>query len=147
MPGRRPHPLTPAVGASSVQIVTNSFIAAGGDNYPIFEDAPVGDKVNLGLGYEQALLAYILSFPEEGGLPTIPDTDPRYVDPRRRGPVLDRLDERELASRRYEREESHAPGHRPHARRGPDGLGVRIRTRLFHHPGSERDRLRPARHR
>jgi hypothetical protein len=38
-----------------VRIVTNSFTAAGGDNYPTFEDAFGRDRVNLGLGYEQAL--------------------------------------------------------------------------------------------
>jgi hypothetical protein len=64
-----------------VRIVTNSFTAAGGDNYPTFEDAFGRDRVNLGLGYEQALLAYILSFPEMLGLPTIPATDIRYADP------------------------------------------------------------------
>ncbi len=63
-------------GPPSVRIVTNSFTAAGGDNYPTFEDAFGSDRVNLGLGYEQALLAYILSFPEMLGLPTIPGQSP-----------------------------------------------------------------------
>ena len=52
-----------------------------GTTYPTFEDAPGGDKVNLGLGYEQALLAYIMSFPEMLGLPTIPATDIRCAGP------------------------------------------------------------------
>jgi hypothetical protein len=64
-----------------VRIVTNSFTAAGGDNYPTFEDAFGRDRVNLGLPGTSRHCAYMLSFPEMLGLPTIPATDIRYADP------------------------------------------------------------------
>jgi 2',3'-cyclic-nucleotide 2'-phosphodiesterase (5'-nucleotidase family) len=66
-------------GGPSVRMVTNSFTAAGGDNYRRSMMRPP-PTVNLGLQYEQALLTYILSFPETLGLPTIPGTDDLYAD-------------------------------------------------------------------
>jgi len=65
-------------GAPAVDLVTNSFTAAGGDNFPTFEDA--AKKTNLGISYEQALYDYLLTFPKAAsGLPTIPATDARYT--------------------------------------------------------------------
>jgi 5'-nucleotidase len=65
-------------GAPSVRIVTNSFTAAGGDNYPTLRD--LTDKVQLPATYEQALVEYLLEFPiGASGLPTIPASDPRYA--------------------------------------------------------------------
>ncbi|MEW6581787.1 MAG: choice-of-anchor I family protein, partial [Actinomycetota bacterium] len=68
-------------GAPAVSIVTNSFTAAGGDNYPWLRDAP--GKVNLAGTYEQAWVEYLTSLPAQtvGGasLPTIPDENPDYA--------------------------------------------------------------------
>lgn len=64
------------VGAPSVTVVTNSFTAEGGDNYPTFAKLT---KVGFGISYEQALYDYLLSFPKNSaGLPEVPDTDGRY---------------------------------------------------------------------
>jgi 2',3'-cyclic-nucleotide 2'-phosphodiesterase (5'-nucleotidase family) len=61
-----------------VTVVTNSFTAGGGDNYPTFENAT--KKTNFGVSYEQALYDYLLSFPRgANGLPTVPATDARYL--------------------------------------------------------------------
>ena len=63
-------------GAPAVDVITNSFTASGGDNYPTFGAAT--SKV-LGYSYEEALYRYLLSFPKGAdGLPTIPSTDTRY---------------------------------------------------------------------
>lgn len=65
-----------AAGAPSVTLVTNSFTAEGGDNYPTLAKLT---KVGFGISYEQALYDYIVSFPKNSaGLPEIPETDPRY---------------------------------------------------------------------
>lgn len=63
-------------GAPNVSIVTNSFTADGGDNYPWLADNP--NKVQFPLTYEQALVEYLLTFPAMQGLPTIPASDVRY---------------------------------------------------------------------
>jgi 2',3'-cyclic-nucleotide 2'-phosphodiesterase / 3'-nucleotidase / 5'-nucleotidase len=63
-------------GAPNVAVVTNSFTAAGGDNYPTFANNP--NKVQFPATYEQAWVEYLLSFPPASGLPTIPASDPRY---------------------------------------------------------------------
>jgi 5'-nucleotidase len=64
-------------GAPNVAIVTNSFTAAGGDNYPWLAENP--NKLQFPATYEQAWVEYLLSFPVlYFGLPTIPAGDPRY---------------------------------------------------------------------
>jgi 5'-nucleotidase len=64
------------VGAPAVDVITNSFTAVGGDNFPTFGAAK--SKV-LGYSYEEALYRYLLSFPKGAdGLPTIPASDARY---------------------------------------------------------------------
>jgi 2',3'-cyclic-nucleotide 2'-phosphodiesterase (5'-nucleotidase family) len=69
---------TPVVGAPDVRIVTNSFTAAGGDNYPTL--AAIPDKVQFPATYEQALVEYLLGFPMgPSGLPTIAADDSRYA--------------------------------------------------------------------
>lgn len=63
-------------GAPAVDVITNSFTAIGGDNFPTF--GVLNPKV-LGYSYEEALYRYLLSFPKgSDGLPTIPATDARY---------------------------------------------------------------------
>ena len=63
-------------GAPAVDVITNSFTAIGGDNFPTFGAAK--SKV-LGYSYEEALYRYLLSFPKGAdGLPTIPASDARY---------------------------------------------------------------------
>ena len=63
-------------GAPAVDVITNSFTAIGGDNFPTFGAA--NSKV-LGYSYEEALYRYLLSFPKgTDGLPTIPSSDARY---------------------------------------------------------------------
>ncbi|MGA1609483.1 MAG: bifunctional metallophosphatase/5'-nucleotidase [Candidatus Nanopelagicaceae bacterium] len=63
-------------GAPSVTVVTNSFTAEGGDNYPTLAKLT---KVGFGISYEQALYDYVTSFPKNsGGLPEIPESDLRY---------------------------------------------------------------------
>jgi 5'-nucleotidase len=76
-----------AAGAPNVSIVTNSFTAAGGDNYAVFGGIPQSRKVNLGATYEQTLVDYLLSFPAAGGLPTIPAADTRYASPNGTGRI------------------------------------------------------------
>jgi len=68
---------TPVATAPVVDVVTNSFTAGGGDNYPTLESA--SGKVNFGVSYEQALYDYLLTFPAVGGVPTVPSTDARYT--------------------------------------------------------------------
>ena len=71
-------------GAPVIGIITNSFTARGGDNYPTLENNP--NKTNLiddngvAISYEQAWREYLLTFPTSGTppLPTIPATDLRY---------------------------------------------------------------------
>jgi 2',3'-cyclic-nucleotide 2'-phosphodiesterase / 3'-nucleotidase / 5'-nucleotidase len=63
-------------GAPVVSIVTNSFTAGGGDDYPTFAENP--DKLQLPAAYEQSWREYLESFPVEDGLPTIGSDDPRY---------------------------------------------------------------------
>lgn len=67
----------PVADAPSVRIVTNSFTAAGGDNYPTFAANP--NKVQFPATYEQAWVEYLLDLPLEDGLPTIQGDDPRYA--------------------------------------------------------------------
>lgn len=67
----------PVASAPVVDVVTNSFTAGGGDNYPTFEGAL--SKVNFGISYEQALFDYLRTFPVVGGLPTISSSDARYA--------------------------------------------------------------------
>jgi 5'-nucleotidase len=63
-------------GAPVVDLITNSFTAVGGDNFPTFGAAT--SKV-LGYSYEEALYRYLLSFPKgSDGLPTVPASDARY---------------------------------------------------------------------
>ena len=63
-------------GAPAVDLITNSFTAVGGDNFPTFGAAT--SKV-LGYSYEEALYRYLLSFPKGAdGLPTVPASDARY---------------------------------------------------------------------
>ncbi|MGA0378961.1 MAG: 5'-nucleotidase C-terminal domain-containing protein, partial [Ilumatobacteraceae bacterium] len=64
-------------GAPLVDVITNSFTATGGDNFPTFGAAT--SKV-LGYSYEEALYRYLLSFPKGAdGLPTVPASDARYA--------------------------------------------------------------------
>jgi 2',3'-cyclic-nucleotide 2'-phosphodiesterase / 3'-nucleotidase / 5'-nucleotidase len=72
----------PVAGAPNVRIVTNSFTAGGGDNYPTLAGKP--NQVNLrspagAISYEQALIEYLRSFPVRDGLPTIAASDTRYA--------------------------------------------------------------------
>jgi 5'-nucleotidase len=63
-------------GAPAVDVITNSFTASGGDNYPTFGAAK---SLVLGYSYEEALYRYLLSFTKgSDGLPTIPASDARY---------------------------------------------------------------------
>ncbi|MGA1242062.1 MAG: bifunctional metallophosphatase/5'-nucleotidase [Ilumatobacteraceae bacterium] len=67
---------TVVAGAPAVDVITNSFTAVGGDNFPTFGAA--ASKV-LGYSYEEALYRYLLSFPKGAdGLPTVPASDARY---------------------------------------------------------------------
>jgi 2',3'-cyclic-nucleotide 2'-phosphodiesterase (5'-nucleotidase family) len=71
--------------APSVDIVTNSFTADGGDNYPWLEDntnkTVIFDDQGVIITYEEAWVDYMLSFPtstiNSETLPTIP-ADPPY---------------------------------------------------------------------
>jgi 5'-nucleotidase len=67
----------PVATAPVVDVVTNSFTASGGDNYAVFEGAPL--KVNFGISYEQTLFDYLNTFPTVSGLPTVPSNDARYA--------------------------------------------------------------------
>lgn len=63
--------------APRVTIITNSFTADGGDNYPTLAKLI---KVGFGVSYEQALYDYLLSFPKNSaGLPEVSDSDTRYA--------------------------------------------------------------------
>lgn len=71
----------PVAGAPNLRIVTNSFTAEGGDNYPTLANKT--SRLNLLspsglLSYEDALLEYLASFPKINNIPTIPSTDARY---------------------------------------------------------------------
>lgn len=72
------------LGAPTISLVTNSFTANGGDNYPWFGAA---EKALLGLSYEQSLVEYLTSFPTAGGLPTVPASDTRYASPTGEGRI------------------------------------------------------------
>lgn len=64
-------------GAPAVTLVTNSFTADGGDNFPTLAKLT---KTGFGIAYEQALFDYLLSFPKNAaGLPEIPEGDSRYA--------------------------------------------------------------------
>jgi 5'-nucleotidase len=73
---------TVVAGAPSIAIVTNSFTANGGDNYPTFANNPnkvrLLDDSGIAISYEQAWREYLQSFPVKEGLPTIAATDRRY---------------------------------------------------------------------
>jgi hypothetical protein len=67
-------------GAPDVTVVTNSFTADGGDNYPWLRDNP--DKVVLPLNYEQIWLDFLQGLPVgPSGEPTIPASNPDYATP------------------------------------------------------------------
>jgi 2',3'-cyclic-nucleotide 2'-phosphodiesterase / 3'-nucleotidase / 5'-nucleotidase len=72
------------LGAPTISLVTNSFTANGGDNYPAFKAA---EKTLLGLSYEQSLVEYFTSFPVVDGLPTVPASDTRYSSPTGEGRI------------------------------------------------------------
>jgi hypothetical protein len=61
-------------GAPSVRIVTNSFTAAGGDNFTTLTNTPAADRVNLGTTYESAWVDYLQSLAPgtPGGLTSRP---------------------------------------------------------------------------
>jgi phosphodiesterase/alkaline phosphatase D-like protein/2',3'-cyclic-nucleotide 2'-phosphodiesterase (5'-nucleotidase family) len=69
-------------GAPSVTIVTNSFTAGGGDNYPWLGNnankTQMFDGAGLPLTYQEVWVDYMLTFPVEEGFPTIQASDPRY---------------------------------------------------------------------
>lgn len=66
--------------ATRFRVVTNSFTAAGGDNYPSFEEIPATSRVQFPATYEQAWVEYLLTFPVgSSGLPTVSAADPRYA--------------------------------------------------------------------
>ena len=58
-------------GAPAVTVVTNSYLAGGGDGYSVFEGYPA--KLQLPASYEQALRDYLVA------LGTISADDPRYA--------------------------------------------------------------------
>jgi 2',3'-cyclic-nucleotide 2'-phosphodiesterase (5'-nucleotidase family) len=65
-------------GAPSLDIVTNSFTAGGGDNYSMLADNEKGklfDKDGVALTYEQVWYNYLMSFDKKDGLPTITADD------------------------------------------------------------------------
>ncbi len=68
--------------APLVDLVTNHFTARGGDNYPWLASNPnqsnLVDETGIQISYEQSLIEYLQSFPEEEGLPTIQAEDERY---------------------------------------------------------------------
>ena len=70
-----------AAAPAAFSIVTNSFTAAGGDTFTTLGNLPESARTQLPATYEQALVEYLLTFPEDGGLPTIPASDVRYADP------------------------------------------------------------------
>lgn len=69
-------------GAPSISIITNTFTANGGDDYPTFANNPnktqLFDSNGVAVTYEQAWVEYLLSLPPEEGFPTIQGDDPRY---------------------------------------------------------------------
>ncbi len=69
-------------GAPNVSIVTNTFTAEGGDNYPWLKDntnqTQLFDAQGVTLTYEQTWVDYLLSFDQKEGLPTVPASDERY---------------------------------------------------------------------
>jgi 5'-nucleotidase len=68
--------------APLVNIVTNHFTAEGGDIYPWLANNPnqsnLRDENGFQFSYEQSLIYYLQTFPEEEGLPTIQAEDERY---------------------------------------------------------------------
>lgn len=74
-------------GAPLVNFVTNSFTAAGGDDYAMLaplDKIAIVDNTQVPISYERALLLYLdeddASFPDNAqGLPTIQASDPRYA--------------------------------------------------------------------
>ncbi len=65
-------------GAPSLDIVTNSFTAGGGDNYSMLADnekVKLFDKDGVALTYEQVWYNYLMSFDKKDGLPTITADD------------------------------------------------------------------------
>jgi 5'-nucleotidase len=74
-------------GGPVVNFVTNSFTAAGGDDYAMLaplDKIAIVDESDVPISYERALLLYLdeddASFPENvQGLPTVQDGDERYV--------------------------------------------------------------------
>jgi hypothetical protein len=68
------------VGAApSVDVVTVNFTYDGGDGYTQLSAIPASRKVLLPPVYEQAWVEYLLTFPVEGGFPSIDSTDTRYA--------------------------------------------------------------------
>jgi 2',3'-cyclic-nucleotide 2'-phosphodiesterase / 3'-nucleotidase / 5'-nucleotidase len=68
-----------------VHVVTNSFTASGGDDYPTFAAAVKSrlvDEDGTALFYERALREHLESFPVVGDppLPTLTADDPRYAE-------------------------------------------------------------------
>lgn len=75
------------LGAPTVSLVTNSFTAAGGDNYPTLKGK---SKINIGATAEAAFYEYLLSFPKSSAisnLPTIPASNPAYASPTGEGRI------------------------------------------------------------
>jgi hypothetical protein len=69
--------------APSIMVVTNSFVARGGDGYSMLADnaqSRLFDEQGNAIAYEQPWREYMQSFPAAGdpALPTIPSDDPRY---------------------------------------------------------------------
>lgn len=71
-----------APGAPNVSIVTNTFTATGGDNYPWLKNNPnqtqLFDENGVTVTYDQTWVRYLLTFPVEEGFPTIQSDDVRY---------------------------------------------------------------------
>ncbi|NJP07253.1 MAG: hypothetical protein HC837_17355 [Chloroflexaceae bacterium] len=68
-------------GAPNLTIITNSFTAAGGDNYIWFASNTNQTALrgpNGKFTYEDAVVEYLRSFPVSGDLPTVPADDARY---------------------------------------------------------------------
>jgi 2',3'-cyclic-nucleotide 2'-phosphodiesterase (5'-nucleotidase family) len=77
---------SPVAGAPNITIVTNSFTAGGGDNYPTFAARTTKRDLRNAAGtfitYEDALVDYLQNFsgfPLVNGLRTVPASDPRYA--------------------------------------------------------------------
>lgn len=75
----------PVAEAPDVSVITNTFTAAGGDNYPTLAADPdktqLFDPSGLTVTYEQVWVDYLSSLPATGttALPTVPADDPRYA--------------------------------------------------------------------